>query len=112
MALTLQQAHQRAMVLYVDLQKLAERDPEQEIDGMALDVLDSLFVACRQLVPDDPVVGRLAVVTADFIASGRPVRAVSAAPAVRQMAEALSERMPFESTDLFVSRNPDWNDWR
>lgn len=47
---------------------------------MAVGVLDSLFTACRELVPDDPVVGHLAgVVTADFIGSGEPVRAVSAA---------------------------------
>jgi hypothetical protein len=110
MTLSLEQAYRRAMVLYNDLQKQAERDPEQEIDGMAVGVLDSLFAACRALVPDDPVVGHLAgVVTADFIGSGEPVRAVSAALAVRQIAEALSDHMPVAQPDYVVSRGPDWN---
>lgn len=110
MTLSVEQAHRRAMVLYNDLRKQAERDPEQEIDGMAVGVLDSLFAACRELVPDDPVVGHLAgVVTADFIGSGEPVRVVSAALAVRQIAEALSERIPVAQTDCVVSRGPDWD---
>lgn len=72
--------------------------------------MGSLVAACRELVPDDPVVGHLAgVVTADFIGSGEPVLVVSAAPAVSQIAEACSDRVPAAQTDFFVSRGPDWN---
>lgn len=56
------------------------------------------------------MVGHLAgVVTADFIGSGEPVRVVSAALAVRQIAEAPSDRMPAAQTDYVVPRGPDWN---
>lgn len=83
------QARRRAWGLYRQLQKASERDPEQEVTGVALLTLDACLEVFRTGL-DDPVVTRLApVITADFIASGDPIRSVDAALLVQQVALAL-----------------------
>ncbi len=84
------QARQRVWLLFRSLEKMSERDPDQEVRGIAVPVLDAVLQACKQFVPEDPIVGAIReVVSADAIAAGEPVRAVDAALVAGQLAVAL-----------------------
>ncbi len=77
-------------MLFLSREKLAERDPEQEVRGMAVPVLDACLDAFKQHVPDDPVVQAIrAVLSPEAIADGEPMRAVDAALVAGQLAAAL-----------------------
>jgi hypothetical protein len=83
-------ARQRAWMLFRGLEKIAERDPEQEVRGMAVPVLDACLQAFREFVPQDPIVSSIrAVVSPEAVAEGEPVRAVDAALVAGQLALAL-----------------------
>jgi hypothetical protein len=87
---TRDQARQRAWMLFRSLEKVAERDPEQEVRGMAVPVLDACLEAFKQHVPDDPVVQAIrAVLSPEAVADGESVRAVDAALVAGQLAAAL-----------------------
>lgn len=91
-----EQARQRAWLLFRSLEKVADRDPEQEVRGMALPVLEAVLQACREQVPDDPIVGAIRdLVSPEAVADGEPVRAVDAALVAGQLAAALGpEKLP------------------
>lgn len=46
----------RSQALYEDLCRIVDGDPGQEVYGIAVPVIDELLTACKQFVPDDPVV--------------------------------------------------------
>jgi hypothetical protein len=77
--------------LYADLRRMIDRDSEQEVQGIAVPVLDAVVAAGRQhLDPSDPV----AQVVRDFISpetieEREPMRAVDAYLVVRQLLKAL-----------------------
>lgn len=76
-------------MLYRDLQRIADRDPEQEVRGMALPVLDACLNAFKSFVPDDPIVAAIhEVMTPEAIAEGC-VRAVDAVVVAGQLAAAM-----------------------
>ncbi len=81
-------------MLYRHLERISERDPEQEVTGIAVPVLDALLTACKAFVPDDPVVRAIdGLITPQAVESGS-LRAVDAALVVGQLAIALGpERM-------------------
>jgi hypothetical protein len=79
MTISMDDAQRRAEQLYTDLSRIAERDPEQEVRGIALPVLDACIATLRQVVPDDPVISQMPdAYSAESIAAGEPVRAVDA----------------------------------
>lgn len=88
--LTRDQARQRAWALFRTLESTANRDPEQEVQGIALPVLDACIAAFRD-AGDDPIAAAVAdVISPDAVAEGRePIRAVDAALVVQQLAMAL-----------------------
>lgn len=89
------EARVRAWMLYRELQRMTDRDPEQEVTGIAVPVLDALLDACKQFVPGDPVVRAIdGLVTPDAVEAGS-LRALDAALVVGQMAAALGpEKLP------------------
>lgn len=69
---------------------LIQRDPEQEVQDMALPVLDAVLEAARKLLPHDPVVQATSgVITPERIISGDVVRAADALVVAMQLEAAL-----------------------
>ncbi len=96
-------------MLYRDLERIAARDPEQEVRGMAVPVLDACLQAFKEFVPDDPIVAAIRdVVSADAIAEGDPVRVVDAVLVAGQLAAAIgAEKVPVEpQVASIVKRRP------
>ena len=80
--------------LYADLSAVIERDPEQEILGVALAVVDQVMAAAARLLQRDGSV--LAGVAAELISpatveTGEPIRAVDAWLVVGQLLAALGD---------------------
>jgi hypothetical protein len=83
-------ARKRAWLLFRSLEKIAERDPEQEVQGMALPVLDACLQAFKGHVSDDPIVSAIReVISPESIEAGESVRAVDASLVAGQLAAAL-----------------------
>lgn len=88
------EARERAWSLYGDLREISKRDPEQEVMGIAVPVLDALLEACKAFVADDPVVKAIdGLVTPEAVESGS-LRAVDAVLVVHQLALALGPEHP------------------
>jgi hypothetical protein len=69
---------------------LIQRDPEQEIQGIALAVADAAIEAVKAAKPDDPIVQSTAsIYSADQIGSGDPVRAADLLFVAEQLDAAL-----------------------
>ncbi len=69
---------------------LVERDPEQEVQGMALPVFDAVVEAVRAVKPDDPVVEAVrGVISPEQIALGEPIRAADALLVAEQLDAAI-----------------------
>jgi hypothetical protein len=69
--------------LYKTISELAAKDPEQEVQGIALPVIDAVLAKVRSLAGDDPVVEAFAdIVSPDRIAMNEPVRAADLAVAI------------------------------
>jgi hypothetical protein len=75
--------------LKASLQRIADRDPEQEVQGMALPVLDQVVSVARDALPGHPVIARLEVITPELVGSGEPIRAVDAMVAIDVLFEVL-----------------------
>jgi hypothetical protein len=74
------------------LTQLTERDPEQEVHGMALPVLTEVINLARGFVADDPVVGVMQdAISPDFILGETSVRAADALLVATQLRTALHE---------------------
>jgi hypothetical protein len=73
---------------------LVNRDPEQEVRGMALPVLDAVIATIRDLYPSNPTVQAVAdVISPDQIALGEPIRAADALVVAKQL-DAVIGRAP------------------
>jgi hypothetical protein len=69
---------------------LIQRDPEQEIQGIALAVADAAIEAVKAAKPDDPILQSTAsIYSADQIGSGDPVRAADLLFVAEQLDAAL-----------------------
>lgn len=95
--------------LYNVLKQMHDRDPEQEVTGMAVPVLDASIAAIREhLAPDDPVLASIRdVISSESVMSGDPVRAVDALLVVT----ALKARLGPEPPPMPVSiprQGPNW----
>jgi hypothetical protein len=108
----LEDARFRVRSLRDRLREITGRDPEQEVRGIALPVVDSvLYEARKHIKSDDPVVEAISgLVTAETIAEGEPIRAVDALLVADQLLEALntaagiSRETPRERLDRFSKR--------
>jgi hypothetical protein len=71
------QARVRENVLFT-LQRIVDKNQEQEVRGIALPVVDAVLTAARKHLPsDDPVLDAIAgLVTPAAIAESEPIRAV------------------------------------
>jgi hypothetical protein len=78
---------------------LVERDPEQEVQGIALPVLDAVIEAVRLARPDDPAVkAARSVISPEQMESGEPVRAADALLVARQLDTAIGTYpLPFSA---------------
>ncbi len=72
------------------LEKATERDPEQEVQGIALPVLDAVLVYARDLLPDHRVISQIDdVVSVTTVETAEPIRAVDALLVVNVLFGAL-----------------------
>jgi len=74
------EAEDRVEALIETLTKLQAKDPDQEVHGIAVPVLDAVIEAIKaDIGRDNPVVAATAgVISPDLIASGDPIRAADA----------------------------------
>jgi hypothetical protein len=65
---------------------MAQRDPEQEVQGIALPVLDAAIEDIKSALGDDPIVRAVAgIISAETIEAGEPIRVVDALLVVEQL---------------------------
>ena len=83
-------AARKITALIETLETLTRRDPEQEVQGIALPVLDAVIESVRVVRPADPVVEAVyGIISPEQIASGEPVRAADALLVAKQLDAAL-----------------------
>jgi hypothetical protein len=85
-------AKRKIVALVETLETLTKRDPEQEVQGIALPVLDAVIESVRAARPDDPVVEAVrGIISAEHIASGEAVRAADALLVAKQLDAAIGD---------------------
>jgi hypothetical protein len=78
------------MTLIGTLETLTNQDPEQEVQGIAVPVLDAVIESVRAVLPDDRVVAAArSVLSPEQFASGEPIRAADALLVAKQLDAAL-----------------------
>jgi hypothetical protein len=97
-------AKAKITALVETLETLTNRDPEQEVQGIALPVLDAVIDAVRLVGPDDPVVkAARGIISPEQIESGEPVRAADALLVAKQLDAAIgSLSLPFAAMRSLV----------
>ena len=84
------EARRRVDALISSTRALIQRDPEQEVRGVALGVVDAAIADVKAAKPDDPVIAATAeLFSADLIGSGEGVRAADLLVVAEQLAAAL-----------------------
>jgi hypothetical protein len=83
------EAKRRVVALIETLEPMVKRDPEQEIRGVAVPVLEATIEVLKSALPDDPVVTAVIGAYAHEIETGEPVRAVDALLVARQIDAAI-----------------------
>lgn len=83
-------AKERITALVETLETLIKRDPEQEVRGLAIPVLEAALTDVKQSIPDDAVVRAMVdLFSADFIATDEPPRAADMLVVARQLDAAI-----------------------
>lgn len=86
----------RVEALIHSMETLVQKDPEQEIQGIALRTVDAVIASVREEKPDDPVVRETAeLLSADAIAEAEPTRAADVLVVAEQLNAALGPYPPF-----------------
>lgn len=86
------EAKRRVEALIKSLTMLTNRDPEQEVQGIAIPVLAASLEAIKAAKPDDPVVTSLVdLMSADFIGAGGPIRAADMLVVAEQLNAAIGD---------------------
>jgi hypothetical protein len=84
------EAKRQIVSLIQTLETLTKRDPEQEVQGIALPVLDAVIESIREALPDNAVVAAVrGVLSPEQIASGEPIRAADALLVATQLSAAI-----------------------
>lgn len=85
-------AWQRLTHLVALLKDIVKQDPEQEVSGMAVPVLDAVLAHAKTVIGADPVVEAASdVVSVVTIEQGLPIRAVDALLVAEQLLVALGQ---------------------
>lgn len=83
-------AKARVSALIDSLKILIAKDPEQEVQGIALSVVDAAIGSIKAARPDDPVVAAVSeIFSADLIGAGEPVRAADLLVVAQQLDAAV-----------------------
>lgn len=86
-------AKRRVDALIKSLNTLVARDPEQEVQGIAIPVLDAALTEIKAAMPDDAVVRALVdLVSADHIDSGEALRAADMLVVAEQLDAVIGPR--------------------
>ena len=87
-------AKQRIEDLIERLEVIVERDPEQDVLGMAIPVVDAVLTEVKAAIgSDDAVVNMVeGVISPESIARGEPVRAIDVLPVAGQLDAAIGPR--------------------
>ncbi len=89
------EAKRQIVPLVETLETLTKRDPDQEVQGIALPVLDAVIESVRSALPDNPVVEAVrGIVSPEQIASGEPIRASDALLVAKQLDAAIGDLPP------------------
>jgi hypothetical protein len=101
------QARSLLTTLRQDLQKIADRDPEQEVRGIAVPVLDAALSSIRELASDNAIVASVRdVISVEAIEEGEPVRAVDVLMVVTALLAVVPQ--PPVSLPRVAQREPRW----
>ena len=103
------EARVRAWALYRQLDKITERDAEQEVTGIAVPIIDALLMACRAYVPDDPVAQAVDGLMTPEAVEDRQLRALDAALVIQQLALALGPEKKMPSPRSLGGGSRDWS---
>jgi len=88
-------AKSRITALIESLQVATQKDPEQEVRGMALPVLDAVIADVRNVLPHDAIVKVVDdVISPEAIERGEPVRAIDALIVAQQIDAAIGPYPP------------------
>ena len=102
----LSQARAQLRELQSVLERIHQKDPEQEVRGIAIPVLDSIIEAVRRHLPDNEVTQAISgVFSVETISDGEPVRAVDALMVVTALKTALGDSVPMP---VAIPRDPRW----
>ena len=83
-------AKARVLALIKTLTVMSQRDPEQEVRGIAVPVLDAAVEDVKAALGDDPIVSAIAgIISAETIAEGEPIRAIDALFVAEQLDAAI-----------------------
>jgi hypothetical protein len=83
-------AKRRVDALIKSLETMVKRDPEQEVQGMAIPVLDAALDDIKAALGDDPIVLAVAgIISPEMIEMGEPIRAVDALLVAEQLDAAI-----------------------
>jgi hypothetical protein len=86
-------AKQRVEALIKTLETMIQRDPEQEVQGIALPVLDAAVEDIKAAISADPIVAAVAgIISPETIEAGEPIRAVDALLVAQQLDVAIGSR--------------------
>lgn len=105
MTMTLSEAHNHIRRLSDDLRILVARDPEQEVTGIAVPVLDSVLSEVRAAITSDPIAQAARdVITPDGAALGEgiEVRAADALVVVGQLQAAIESARSSEGAKILA----------
>jgi hypothetical protein len=107
--LDLYSARKLLLGLEKTLQEIVKRDPEQEVRGIAVPVLDAALTAMRDLAPDNSVVASVRdVISAEAVEEGEPIRAVDVLLVVTTLI-AVGPKPPPATRPIVVKRTePRW----
>lgn len=83
-------ASRRVKALIETLQIMSMSDPEQEVQGIALPVLDATLAEIKRAIGPDPVVDTIEdIISPEVIDRGEPVRAIDALLVAKQLDAAI-----------------------
>ena len=84
------EAKRRVEALIASLETVIKRDPDQEVQGIAVPVLGAALEAIKAAKPADPVVVSLVdLMSADFIGAGEAIRAADMLVVAQQLDAAI-----------------------
>jgi hypothetical protein len=89
------EARRQLGALLGNLERIVQRDPEQEVQGMAIPVLDAVISTAKEMLKGNPVVDAVAdVISVEAFDGADAIRAVDALHVVAALYEAFPRKAP------------------